>query len=297
MKKLPKIITTIFLVVFILQMISLMVLFFIPNQTNAMEFIPQVSIPGSDSGGNTGFIAEKNHPIEGGTAPIGEYIVAIYNYAVAVIGILAAVILVFGGLKWILAGGSPERLTEAKGWIGASLTGLLLVMISYILLTMINPRLTDFQILSINPVDYEDNTLGCCEWLEGTCDDGYDKKMCESGDYGGIGNFKGADLACGETSGQCQEKSSWYYNYWSLFDSLGASYGPFTLKENCEKNKSEVSLSSAIPYGECYEAETRDGKEGDDCGNDGGKCKKECTIDKFDLGGRNCVWGFSCCTD
>ena len=140
MKRLPKILITIFLSIFTLQMVCLILLLTIPEKTQAadVKFTPQVTIPGADS--KPAF--EKGVA----TAPsIAKYIKAIYNYAIGIVGILAAVVLMFGGVIWLTAGGNQEKVKEAKAWIGASLSGLVLVLCSYMILNTINPDLVSFK--------------------------------------------------------------------------------------------------------------------------------------------------------
>ncbi len=83
---------------------------------------------------------------------LGLYIKAIYQYALGIVGILAAVVLMFGGLLWLTAGGNTGQVTEAKEWIKASLTGLILALSSYMILYVVNPDLTTFQSLSIEKI-------------------------------------------------------------------------------------------------------------------------------------------------
>jgi len=80
---------------------------------------------------------------------IGEYIAGIYQYAIGIVGILSAVVLMFGGIIWLTAGGSATQISEAKAWIGASLTGLVIALTSYMILYLINPNLTIFKPLQI----------------------------------------------------------------------------------------------------------------------------------------------------
>ncbi|PIR92846.1 hypothetical protein COT99_03925 [Candidatus Falkowbacteria bacterium CG10_big_fil_rev_8_21_14_0_10_43_10] len=80
---------------------------------------------------------------------LGEYIAGVYKYATAIVGILAAIVLMFGGLLWLTAGGESGRVTEAKEWIKASLTGLILALSSYTILYTINPELVQFKSLNI----------------------------------------------------------------------------------------------------------------------------------------------------
>lgn len=105
----------------------------------AVEFTPQVSIPGGPSG-----------TVDGNT--IANYIIAIYKYAITAIGIIATIVLMIGGIRWLTAGGSPEAVNDAKAWIKASLTGLILMLCSYLLLSIINTNLVNFKPIQIAEV-------------------------------------------------------------------------------------------------------------------------------------------------
>ncbi|MEA3463692.1 MAG: pilin [Patescibacteria group bacterium] len=149
LKAIPKILIIIFLLVFILQLASLIFLLAVPEPSQAVDPLElQVKI------GDT-----KKITFDKTTAPIAEYIKAIYKYAIGIVGILAAVVLMFGGVLWLTAGGNTERVTNAKSWIGASLTGLVLALCSYMILATINPGLVDFRVKPVGMVD-EHNTSG-----------------------------------------------------------------------------------------------------------------------------------------
>lgn len=83
-----------------------------------------------------------------GPSTIGNYIKAIYTYAIGAVGILAAFFIVIGGVQWIISAGNPEKINEAKSRIIASLSGLVLVLCSFLLLNLINPDLVTFRPIS-----------------------------------------------------------------------------------------------------------------------------------------------------
>jgi len=87
-----------------------------------------------------------------GTKPIADYIKTIYTFAVGAVGIVAAVVLMIGGVMWITAGGNASNVSEAKSMITASLTGMILVLCSYLILGQINPALVNLQADIIAPV-------------------------------------------------------------------------------------------------------------------------------------------------
>jgi hypothetical protein len=178
MKRLPKIFLIFFLSVFILQMVCLIFLLTIPEKTQAaddVKFNPQVSIPDSKfqrvecpQGMSEEDCEKLKYTITGKT--IGEYIQAIYNYAIGIVGILAAVVLMFGGVIWLTAGGSQEKVKEAKAWIGASISGLVLLLCSYMILNTINPDLVSFKEISPKTVsEYRGTVVDdgvCCEYTD-----------------------------------------------------------------------------------------------------------------------------------
>jgi len=83
---------------------------------------------------------------------IGKYMSAIFKYAIGVVGIIATVVLMIGGLVWLTSGGNQTRVGEAKAWIGASLTGLIIALTSYIILYQVNPDLVKFRPIIIGVV-------------------------------------------------------------------------------------------------------------------------------------------------
>lgn len=148
LKPQQKILISTFLTIFILQMIGLIVLLSVPNLTQAAE-APKLQI---DIGANLKNIT----PDKEGNLSIdwtGKYIQAIYKYAIGVVGILAAVVLMVGGIIWLTAGGNQTRIGEAKAWIGASLTGLVIALTSYMILWTVNPALVQFRPIGVKMVN------------------------------------------------------------------------------------------------------------------------------------------------
>jgi hypothetical protein len=161
MKSFPKILTILFLSVFILQVICLFFLLAAPVASRAEntfltqpgDFAPQT--PNFEE--DLGYKFNKNDP---STGNIANLVKAIYKYAIGIVGILAAVVLMVGGVLWIMAGGNATQVGEAKAWIGASLTGLVLALTSYLILNTVNPALVNLQITKISSVS--EMKAGCC---------------------------------------------------------------------------------------------------------------------------------------
>lgn len=87
---------------------------------------------------------------------IAEYIKAIYNYGLGIVGILAALVLMGGGVLWLISGGDASKNTQAKEMIIGSVTGLTILACSYIILFQVNPELTKLKPISLGSIAHLD---------------------------------------------------------------------------------------------------------------------------------------------
>jgi len=195
LKAFPKILTIIFVSLIIIQTGAFLFINLSSQSSQAanIEFTPQVEIPGFPS-----YTFTK----DSSTKPIGEYIKAIYKYAIGIVGILAAVVLMIGGVIWLTAGGSAERIGKAKEYIGGALTGLILALCSFMILATINPALVEFRITEIKTVDK--TITGCCPKLKttGQCSAYSKEDECKSGWKKGSG-YICEDNKCVEADTGC----------------------------------------------------------------------------------------------
>lgn len=86
---------------------------------------------------------------EGGSTAVGDsgkYIKSLYTIGVGLAGILAAVMIVVGGIEYITSGASPSGRADANKRIWAAVGGLLIALLSYIILSTISPSLVKFNI-------------------------------------------------------------------------------------------------------------------------------------------------------
>ncbi|MFH0780088.1 MAG: M15 family metallopeptidase [Parcubacteria group bacterium] len=94
---------------------------------------------------------------------IADYIIALYKYAIIIASVLAVVAIMIGGVLYLTAGGLPSNIERAKGIIIGSITGLIILICSHLILTMINPELVNLKSLTIETVkeaifDYTDES-------------------------------------------------------------------------------------------------------------------------------------------
>ena len=131
--------------------------------------LPALSLA-ADAGDS--YISEVNYTLEqpfGGESTVssfGEYLQLVYQFALGIVGIIAVVLIMLGGLRWIAAAGNESAIGEAKEIIISAVTGLVIALLSYTILFFINPQTTkvSMNILRI-PVtldDFEITSLPKC---------------------------------------------------------------------------------------------------------------------------------------
>jgi hypothetical protein len=125
------------------------------DEDDSVTFTPQVTI-------DDDFEKGVGSPVKESTTTIAEYIRSIYKYMLAVVGLLAAVVLMISGVIWLTAGGNTERISQAKNYMTGSLTGLVLMLTSYIILRTVNPNMVEFKISPIPTIAAIEP--GCCQY-------------------------------------------------------------------------------------------------------------------------------------
>ncbi|MGC9031395.1 MAG: pilin, partial [Minisyncoccia bacterium] len=76
------------------------------------------------------------------TTDIVKYIQYIFNFAILIAVIAAISSLIYGGFLYITSGDNPQQLTNAKSQIISAFLGLIIILSSHLLFTVLNPSLT-----------------------------------------------------------------------------------------------------------------------------------------------------------
>ncbi|MDO8509597.1 MAG: pilin [bacterium] len=77
---------------------------------------------------------------------LGEFFKLNYNYLLGIAGILSTFMIIIGAAQYVTSGGSSEAISSAKKRIAGALVGLLIAYLSYVILTTINPALTNLRL-------------------------------------------------------------------------------------------------------------------------------------------------------
>jgi hypothetical protein len=81
---------------------------------------------------------------------IAEYIKAIYNYGLGIIGILSVLVMMIGGVIRLTAGGNRAQISQGNDFIKSSVLGVIFTLCSYLILFSVNPNLTIFRPINVN---------------------------------------------------------------------------------------------------------------------------------------------------
>ena len=115
-----------------------------------IDFTPSVSIPGTCF--KAGMPISESCPPEPVTgnkgvtaATFARYIAGLYYFIISSIGVLAVVGIMIGGFQYLMAAGSPEKISSAKTSITSAIIGLIIALTSYLLFNTINPNLVKFE--------------------------------------------------------------------------------------------------------------------------------------------------------
>ena len=69
----------------------------------------------------------------------------LYNFALAISGLIFMGVIVAGGYLYITAGGDGEQTTKAKELIAGALSGMIILATAYVLLVFLNPKLVELN--------------------------------------------------------------------------------------------------------------------------------------------------------
>lgn len=106
---------------------------------------------------------------------IGQYLANLYRFAVLASTILATVVIMIAGFMWLTAGGNVNQIGTAKSYIAGAIMGAVLMLGSYTILNLINPKLISFNALRVAVVEKKEleqvKTLEAakyesCRWLD-----------------------------------------------------------------------------------------------------------------------------------
>lgn len=102
------------------------------------------------------FALELDWPVSPGGAWLGDdstitdLIAYIYEWAMTIGGIATFIALISAGFQYLTSAGNTTKMSDAKQKITSAITGLVLLLSSFLILSTINPELTTLEIPEIS---------------------------------------------------------------------------------------------------------------------------------------------------
>ena len=80
---------------------------------------------------------------------IGDFLKYMYQYALTIAGIVAAVVIIISGVQWVTSGGNAQMIEDAKKRIVGAVVGMIIAYMSYVILNTINPALVNLRLPNV----------------------------------------------------------------------------------------------------------------------------------------------------
>lgn len=300
------------------------------DSVQSLQFTPQVTIP--DSGFNSGAATNVGvYDKAAGTLNstlLANYIGAIYNYGLAIAGILATIMLMAAGVIWLTSGGDSGKISQAKELISGSIVGLIILVVSWVILNTINPDLVALKPIETKVLTAVNvNRLVCCDPTNGESSfpirvvDG--KNMAADGSNVII-SCKAPAITCGNNQtcikNDSEDKYTCAVDNWSCACEIGIQISPVhwyycqdsMTKEKCNTfcdkktglSTSKTYTATVYPSGnyQCYSDGRVYPKPGARCGTEAkATCREkknalECPDGtSHNISGTDCGPGYFCC--
>ena len=121
-------------------MISRVALIFMVLASVAVLLLPIIVSAQADDITGIGVVGEE---IELGKGDLRVTIGKIINAALGFLGVVAIIVVLVGGFKYMTAGGSDEKVAEARKWIISGIIGLAIILSAYAITTFVISQLLE----------------------------------------------------------------------------------------------------------------------------------------------------------
>lgn len=72
-----------------------------------------------------------------GTADLEATVIKIIQWVLGFLGLIAVVIILYGGFVWMTAAGNEDKVSTAKKIIGAAVVGLIVILLAWAIVTFV----------------------------------------------------------------------------------------------------------------------------------------------------------------
>lgn len=85
----------------------------------------------------------KTAGIDTGTDSLGSILGKIFQKILGIMGLILLVLFVIGGITWMTSEGNAEKLKKARGLLINAIIGLIIILVSYALVTFVTGKLQE----------------------------------------------------------------------------------------------------------------------------------------------------------
>lgn len=72
-----------------------------------------------------------------GSADLKETVLNIITFVLGLLGLIAVIMILYGGFVWLTAGGNEDKVGSAKKIISAAIVGLIVILLSWAIVTFV----------------------------------------------------------------------------------------------------------------------------------------------------------------
>jgi hypothetical protein len=111
--------------------------------STALYAIPSMVLAAGIGESNFGFDNFGQATNLGTNVPVVQTVANIINILLGFLGVIAVVLILIGGFKWMTSQGNEEKIGEAKKLLGAGVVGLVIIFVAYALAYFIVSQLAN----------------------------------------------------------------------------------------------------------------------------------------------------------
>ncbi len=86
---------------------------------------------------NIGLNYAQNFGLKSQNGDVREVAVSIVRYLMTFLGIIATVVILLGGFRWMTAAGNEDKVAEAKKLLVAGVVGLIIILAAFAIVTFV----------------------------------------------------------------------------------------------------------------------------------------------------------------
>ena len=83
---------------------------------------------------------------------LGNYLAAWYNFLLGSVGIIATIVIMWGGFKWLSSRGDTKQISDAQDIIFSAIAGLIIAFGSFLIISLVNPNLTKINMPGLDDI-------------------------------------------------------------------------------------------------------------------------------------------------